>query len=842
MKHFLLIILAALQCLQLMAQDKVTLTGRISGNQDSIVYLQINYFSLTSMAEEKKGLAIPVNKKDNTFFLQTHKIDIPNSICFMIINYKVLQLILSPGDSLHIETDFNSVQGSAKFSGIGAGKNQYGADFFSRFIQSDREHEIRRDSTNYIKNLKILLQEELNLVASYYQTGKVDSLFAANEFKSLRYSYYVFVLINYFQRDWLTERELLSADLNWNNIDFNDQYALISNSYYRWLIKLYVEYLSVPAGTRRAASYRPNIRKMLDNADERLQGPAHSLFIYDLLKGTLDYRTQEPERTAILKYALSRYKDPNLVRLLHELEPKTKKSETSFNRSELWNYAGIILIILSLVFAITAIVMNFRNLRLENPNKSPNIGLWTFMTVIMVIFAWYILFITPNEDEKWLIMRIFILLVFFGLHTFWLIPSLLIKRRYISYGLVLVCLVGSYLEANYMISWKEEISLHSHDLNIKEVIGGLLIKSLLAIIFSLFSYFSFSLIKKTRLYGKIHDSHLITPELVIHVFIVLFLLSIAIIGQNQAHGARRIFQVIILLSIFYVVCFYFIPRYIYKKKYVRGIILSLGFFILIILLIVGYDALQSFQGLRSKGISSDFLSLLRFPRNLSFFAAIIPALIYAYIRKFLKMRFNQGFVLADKKEAELNQLRSQVNPHFLFNSLNAVYSFALQENSPKTAEYIDKLSSLMRYLIDDMDKDRILVEKEIDYIRDYINLQKIRSSIEPDIEINTEISEPGSLIAPMLMIPFVENAFKHGVNPYKPSEIKILILVKKHHLTFEIENTINQDFESLYKEKGFGYGIENVRQRLANMYPDKHSLEVQHSGESFRVKLVLDLV
>jgi hypothetical protein len=334
---------------------------------------------------------------------------------------------------------------------------------------------------------------------------------------------------------------------------------------------------------------------------------------------------------------------------------------------------------------------------------------------------------------------------------------------------------------------------------------------------------------------------LITNELVIHIFIVLFLLTSVVISQNHDTLMRRLLPVILSLSIFYVVCFYLIPRYFFKKEYVRGILLSVGFFVLIFLLSVANDAIQSSLELRAKGISGDFISLLRIPGNLNVFAAIIPALIYAWVRKMLMIRFNQGFLLADQKEAELNRLRSQVNPHFLFNSLNAVYAFALQENSPKTAEYIDKLSSLMRYLIDDMDQDRILVEKEIDYIRDYVNLQKIRSSVEHRIEIFAEIDKPGSLIAPMLMIPFVENAFKHGVNPYKPSEIQIIIRVKNHQLTFEIENSINRDFESPYREKGFGYGIDNVRQRLANMYPDKHDLRVTRTDEVFTVKLVIYL-
>ena len=217
--------------------------------------------------------------------------------------------------------------------------------------------------------------------------------------------------------------------------------------------------------------------------------------------------------------------------------------------------------------------------------------------------------------------------------------------------------------------------------------------------------------------------------------------------------------------------------------------------------------------------------------------------MYAYVRKIIADTESHGFSLFRNKEAELNQLRSQVNPHFLFNSLNTVYAFALKEGNDKTAESIAKLANLMRYLIEDMEQESIPIRKEIGYMEDYVKLQSIRSSVEHDIMINIELNdEQRSLrIAPMLMIPFVENAFKHGVNPNNPSELKINISIVDDHFQFVVENSLDQEFETFDKEKGFGIGIQNVRQRLEHIYPDEHTLSIAETNERFIVIMSISL-
>ena len=215
---------------------------------------------------------------------------------------------------------------------------------------------------------------------------------------------------------------------------------------------------------------------------------------------------------------------------------------------------------------------------------------------------------------------------------------------------------------------------------------------------------------------------------------------------------------------------------------------------------------------------------------------LIPSFSYYYIKCQLKLNESTGFKLYRQKEAELAQLRSQVNPHFLFNTLNTLYAFALKEGSEKTAECIAKLANLMRFMLDDMKKESILLDREVSYIQDYIKLQSIRSAVEQDITISIDI-DPGKgySIAPMLLIPFVENAFKHGLNPNKISQLRIDITAKDNTIQFVIENSLDDDFEAYYKERGFGIGIENVKSRLEHIYPKRHMISIAKTKDKFIV-------
>jgi hypothetical protein len=196
-----------------------------------------------------------------------------------------------------------------------------------------------------------------------------------------------------------------------------------------------------------------------------------------------------------------------------------------------------------------------------------------------------------------------------------------------------------------------------------------------------------------------------------------------------------------------------------------------------------------------------------------------------------------------KSDATLGFLKSQINPHFLFNALNTLYGTALQEKAERTSEGIQKLGDMMRFMLQENMQDKISLSRDIDYLNNYIGLQKLRTSVSVDILINTEIEEQFTAlqIAPMLLIPFVENAFKHGISLQSSSHIKITLQTKADTLYFDVHNSIHLKADGDPEKLQSGIGLQNVKQRLNLLYPKKHELIIRESAKEFFVHLTLNL-
>lgn len=191
----------------------------------------------------------------------------------------------------------------------------------------------------------------------------------------------------------------------------------------------------------------------------------------------------------------------------------------------------------------------------------------------------------------------------------------------------------------------------------------------------------------------------------------------------------------------------------------------------------------------------------------------------------------------EKATVELQLLKAQVHPHFLFNTLNNIYSFSL-DNSPKTPGLILKLSSLLSYMLYDCKTDEVRLEKEIDIMKNYIDLERERYGNKIEISWSVEGEIKDNLIAPLLLLPFLENAFKHGVSEQieKPW-LGIDISVQQGKLRCKIANSKNEYVPQSDK----GIGIENVKKRLAFIYPGKHELKINDEGSFFVVSMMLVL-
>ena len=196
-----------------------------------------------------------------------------------------------------------------------------------------------------------------------------------------------------------------------------------------------------------------------------------------------------------------------------------------------------------------------------------------------------------------------------------------------------------------------------------------------------------------------------------------------------------------------------------------------------------------------------------------------------------------------KSDASLSFLQSQINPHFLFNALNTLYGTALQEKAERTGEGIQKLGDMMRFMLHENVQDRISLTRDVDYLENYIALQKLRTSRSADIVINTQIDpQLNNLeITPMLLIPFVENAFKHGISLQHPSYIKVTLQTKDKTLYFDVHNSIHIKPDTDPEKFKSGIGLQNVKQRLALLYPSSHELIIRESATEFFIHLTMQL-
>jgi LytS/YehU family sensor histidine kinase len=224
-------------------------------------------------------------------------------------------------------------------------------------------------------------------------------------------------------------------------------------------------------------------------------------------------------------------------------------------------------------------------------------------------------------------------------------------------------------------------------------------------------------------------------------------------------------------------------------------------------------------------------------RLIGIYAVVFLASSVKLLKHWYTMQKKNQQLIKEKLEAELNMLKSQVHPHFLFNTLNNLYALTLKK-SDKSPDVVLKLSEILDFMLYHSNKDFVELEREIKLINNYIALEKLRygERLIIDFEIDGEIQNKN--IAPMLIFPLVENCFKHGVSSTnQKSWIKLTIKVSTEHLSFTAENSM---IEKQDKQKG-GLGLINLRKRLNLIYPENHKLIIDETGGVFTALLEISL-
>lgn len=288
--------------------------------------------------------------------------------------------------------------------------------------------------------------------------------------------------------------------------------------------------------------------------------------------------------------------------------------------------------------------------------------------------------------------------------------------------------------------------------------------------------------------------------------------------------AKKIFIHFLILFYFYFNYLYLYDNFWYQKKYKKYFLITLVYFICFYLTPI---------------YLWDYFRIYKFHHNLLELQSNITLFILSILLvKIIKINQHKNQIIQQKINAELQNLKLQINPHFLFNTLNSIYSMALNK-SVKTSDAILNLANMMRYVLTETNNEKVSLIKEIDYIDNYILLQKLRFENVISIIYNKPYNISNELmIAPILIMPFIENAFKYGI--FKESNNIIQI-----HIFLDINNKLDILIENNYNKnkifEGNNIGIKNVQNRLHLLYPNKHYLQIIDKDNLFKIILKIDL-
>ena len=332
----------------------------------------------------------------------------------------------------------------------------------------------------------------------------------------------------------------------------------------------------------------------------------------------------------------------------------------------------------------------------------------------------------------------------------------------------------------------------------------------------------------------------ILPQRILHIVLWTFIFLYPFLFDYADISDKNTVLRIFLLTFFQIVLFYFnslvlIPKFLAPKK----ILIYLIIVILIISLITGFSLIVEYFS--NPDYHKSGWKYYHFLYNTILLSLLVWGLssgLKITAEWFRNERMKREME-NQKITAELLNLKSQINPHFLFNSLNSIYSLSNKNPDKRSAQAIVKLSDMMLYMLYESSENTVALEKEIEYLNNYIELQRLRlkEGIPVVFNISGEIND--KVIAPLLLIPFVENAFKHGISYQNDSFITIELKVGDDFLNFKTTNSISADV--IEKEKSSGIGLENVRRRLEVLYPNRHKLEIVKSDSIFSIELQIQL-
>ncbi len=336
----------------------------------------------------------------------------------------------------------------------------------------------------------------------------------------------------------------------------------------------------------------------------------------------------------------------------------------------------------------------------------------------------------------------------------------------------------------------------------------------------------------------------VTTRVVYHTFFWVFVLfALTFIESQNAESSfffnfsNNLIRLFIFCLIVYFNLNYLIPNYLTQKKFFT----YLALLILSVIIITPLEDLILYFKFHNY---PDLQNALVQDLNVSF----IPNFVLAGSSTILKIVSDWVRHLRERQElhtqtmqSELRFLKSQINPHFLFNTLNNLYALTLKK-SDEAPEIVIKLSEMMRYMLYECNEKQVLLSKEVHYLRNYLDLESLRQgkNVEINFDVSGNISDQN--IAPLMFIPFLENSFKHGLNNHiSKGFVNIKLDVADNNVYMYIENSKPETMPKPTRRRSGGIGLVNVRRRLDLLYPGKYTLNIQDKPNTYAVEMNIDL-
>lgn len=345
-----------------------------------------------------------------------------------------------------------------------------------------------------------------------------------------------------------------------------------------------------------------------------------------------------------------------------------------------------------------------------------------------------------------------------------------------------------------------------------------------------------------RTLDRLYD--FLTRRWVYHsIFWVAFFALMVLYGYQEDMGvaftlSNELLNLLFYMVLVYINLYYLIPRYLARHAFLyMGLVLVASALLTPIKIAVFY--------LKLSGQPEYQMQLVK-TQGMEFIINVLVTLLSTVLRVIMdwwRYQNEKQLLLTQTMQSELRFLKSQINPHFLFNTLNNLYALTLKK-SDKAPEIVLKLSEIMRYMLYECNEKRVLLSKEIQYIYNYLDLERLRQPAGAEITFTTEGHISDQLVAPLLFVPFLENSFKHGLNHSVAGGgfVRLHLRAEGDALEFSIENSKPEHMPRQEHPRSGGIGLTNIRQRLQLLYPGQHQLTVQDEPHRYVVTLRLKMI